>query len=102
MERLKERERERELTCRTTGISIERMAKELALYLRGRIGYFGNCLGSWFLRVPSKLLEDHEILEFRSLALPGQQYHAYELRLTQGRCRSKSSLDSTVGVRRAV
>jgi hypothetical protein len=40
MERLKERVPE--LKCRTRGISIERMAKELARYLRGRIGYFGN------------------------------------------------------------
>src|SRR5271157_5629678 len=37
------RERVRELTRRTRGISIERMSKELALYLRGWIGYFGKC-----------------------------------------------------------
>jgi RNA-directed DNA polymerase len=37
------KERVRELTNRTRGISIERMAKELALYLRGWIGYFGKC-----------------------------------------------------------
>jgi RNA-directed DNA polymerase len=37
------KERIRELTSRTRGISIERMAKELALYLRGWIGYFGKC-----------------------------------------------------------
>ena len=36
-------ERVRELTSRTRGISIERMAKELALYLQGWIGYFGKC-----------------------------------------------------------
>lgn len=35
--------RVRELTSRTRGISIERIAKELALYLRGWIGYFGKC-----------------------------------------------------------
>ena len=33
----------RELTRRTRGISIERMAKDLTLYLRGWIGYFGQC-----------------------------------------------------------
>ena len=33
----------RELTGRTRGISIERMAKELANYLRGWKGYFGFC-----------------------------------------------------------
>jgi RNA-directed DNA polymerase len=37
------RERARDLTSRTRGISMERMAKELALYLRGWIGYFGKC-----------------------------------------------------------
>jgi len=37
------RERVRELTRRTRGISIERMSKELASYLRGWIGYFGRC-----------------------------------------------------------
>jgi hypothetical protein len=97
MERLNERVRE--LTCRTRGISIERMAKELALYLRGRIGYFGNCLGHRFPCLPSKLLEDDGTLEFRSFVLPGEQYQTLELRLLQGRCRSKSSLDPTVAVR---
>ena len=33
----------RELTGRTRGISIERMTKELASYLRGWKGYFGYC-----------------------------------------------------------
>jgi RNA-directed DNA polymerase len=33
----------RELTSRTRGVSIERMAEELARYLRGWIGYFGRC-----------------------------------------------------------
>ena len=37
------KERIRELTSRTRGISIERMAQELAPYLRGWIGYFGKC-----------------------------------------------------------
>jgi RNA-directed DNA polymerase len=37
------KERVRELTRRTRGISIERMAKELASYLRGWVGYFGKC-----------------------------------------------------------
>ena len=37
------KERVRELTCRTRGVSIERMAKELVRYLRGWIGYFGKC-----------------------------------------------------------
>ena len=33
----------RELTSRTRGISIDRMAEELARYLRGWLGYFGKC-----------------------------------------------------------
>jgi len=37
------KERVRELTTRTRGVSIERMGEELARYLRGWIGYFGKC-----------------------------------------------------------
>ena len=37
------RERVRELTSRTRGVSIERMADELTRYMRGWIGYFGKC-----------------------------------------------------------
>ena len=33
----------RELTSRTRGISLERMTKELSIYLRGWKGYFGFC-----------------------------------------------------------
>ena len=52
------KERVRELTRRTRGVSIEKMAEELARYLRGWIGYFGNCetpsvlqsLEAWFRR----------------------------------------------------
>jgi RNA-directed DNA polymerase len=37
------KERVRELTRRTRGVSTERMAEELAQYFRGWIGYFGKC-----------------------------------------------------------
>ena len=37
------KERVRELTRRTRWVSIERMAEELARYLRGWLGYFGRC-----------------------------------------------------------
>jgi RNA-directed DNA polymerase len=48
----------RELTSRTRGVSMERMAEELSRYLRGWIGYFGKCetpsvledLEKWFRR----------------------------------------------------
>ena len=52
------KEQVRELTSRTRGVSTERMAEELARYLRGWIGYFGKCetpsvlegLEQWFRR----------------------------------------------------
>jgi hypothetical protein len=37
------KEKVRELTRRTRGVSTERMAEELARYLQGWIGYFGKC-----------------------------------------------------------
>jgi RNA-directed DNA polymerase len=37
------KERIRELTYRTRGVGIERMADELIRYLRGWLGYFGKC-----------------------------------------------------------
>jgi RNA-directed DNA polymerase len=37
------KERVRELTSRTRGVSIKRMAEELSCYLRGWLGYFGKC-----------------------------------------------------------
>src|SRR5215467_1471699 len=40
---LRFKERVRELTSRTRGVSTERMAEELAQYLQGWIGYFGKC-----------------------------------------------------------
>lgn len=55
---LRFKEKVRELTRRTRGVSTERMAEELARYLRGWIGYFGACqtpsvledLEKWFRR----------------------------------------------------
>lgn len=40
---LRFKERVRELTSRTKGVRVERMAEELAQYLRGWLGYFGQC-----------------------------------------------------------
>ena len=37
------KKRVRELTRRTRGVSIERMAEDLNRYLRGWLGYFGQC-----------------------------------------------------------
>jgi RNA-directed DNA polymerase len=52
------KERIRELTSRTRGVSIERMSEDLTRYLRGWVGYFGKCqtpsvlegLEQWFRR----------------------------------------------------
>src|SRR6202043_3973757 len=52
------KEKVRELTRRTRGVSTERMAQELTRYLRGWLGYFGACqtpsvledLEQWFRR----------------------------------------------------
>src|ERR1043166_1167688 len=40
---LRFKEKVREKTRRSRGVSIERMAEELAQYMRGWIGYFGKC-----------------------------------------------------------
>jgi len=40
---LRFKEKIRELTRRTRGVTVERMAEELGRYLRGWIGYFGHC-----------------------------------------------------------
>jgi len=40
---LRFKERVRKLTRRTRGVSVERMAEELARYLQGWIGYYGHC-----------------------------------------------------------
>jgi len=37
------KERVRDLTSRSRGVSIERMAEELSRYIRGWLGYFGKC-----------------------------------------------------------
>jgi RNA-directed DNA polymerase len=47
------KEKVRELTRRTRGVKVERIAEELGRYLRGWIGYFGRC------QTPS-VLEDLE------------------------------------------
>src|SRR5579864_737596 len=47
---LRFKERVRGLTSRTKGVSVERMAEELAQYLRGWLGYFGQCQTPSMLR----------------------------------------------------
>lgn len=43
-------ERIRDLTRRTRGISLTRMVTEIATYLRGWLGYFGDCQTPWVLQ----------------------------------------------------
>lgn len=49
------KERIRELTSRTRGVSIERMAEDLTQYLRGWLGYFGTCETTRILERPDQL-----------------------------------------------
>ena len=44
------KQRVRELTCRTRGVSLEARVEELSTYLRGWRGYFGFCQTPWVLR----------------------------------------------------
>lgn len=44
------KERVRELTSRTRGVSLARMVEELSTYLRGWRSYFGYCQTLWVLR----------------------------------------------------
>ena len=44
------KEKVRELTRRTRGVDAKRMVRELTIYLRGWIGYFGFCETWWELR----------------------------------------------------
>jgi Group II intron, maturase-specific domain len=44
------KQKTRELTRQTRGISLEQMRKELAAYLRGWKSYFGYCPTPWILR----------------------------------------------------
>jgi RNA-directed DNA polymerase len=47
---LRFKQRVRELTSRTRGVKVEKMAEELGCYLRGWIGYFGQCQTSSVLQ----------------------------------------------------
>ena len=62
------KERVRELTRRTRGVSIERMAEGLARYLRGWIGSFGNS------ETPSALQSLEEWTRHRLRSAIGKQW----------------------------
>jgi RNA-directed DNA polymerase len=75
------KERVRELTSRTRGVSIERMAEELARYLRGWIGYFGNC------ETPSVLRSLEEWTRRRLRSAIWKQWKRGRIRFTELRKR---------------
>jgi RNA-directed DNA polymerase len=78
------RQKLRELTSRTRGISVERMTKELADYLRGWKGYFGFC------ETPSVLKELDQWIRRRLRSMIWKQWK-------RGRVRFAKLCDRGVG-----
>ena len=74
---LRFKERIRELTRRTRGVSIERMAQELARYLRGWLGYFGKC------QTPSVLRKLDEWLRHRLRSAIWKQWKRGSVRFAE-------------------
>ena len=72
----------RVLTRRTRGISLEQMTKELATYLRGWKGYFGNC------DTPSVLRELDQWIRRRLRALIWKQWKRGKVRFAKLRQRN--------------
>ena len=75
------KERIRELTRRTRGVSIERMAEDLTRYLRGWLGYFGKC------ETPSVLVELERWLRRRLRSAMWQQWKRGSVRFAELRKR---------------
>ncbi len=63
-------ERIREQTYRTRGISLTQMVKEIATYLRGWLGYFGDCQTPSVLQNLESWLRRRECLLCSELGLP--------------------------------
>jgi len=78
------KERVRELTRRTRGVSIERMAEELARFLRGWLGYFGKC------QTPSVLQSLEEWTRRRLRSAIWKQWQRGTVRFDQLRTRGVS------------
>ena len=79
------KERVRELTSRTRGVSIERMAEDLSRYLRGWIGYFGKC------ETPSVLEGLEQWLRRRLRSAIWKQWKRNPVRFTELRQRGVGS-----------
>jgi RNA-directed DNA polymerase len=71
------KERIRELTSRTRGVSIERMAEDLSRYLRGWLGYFGKC------ETPSVLVGLEQWLRHRLRSVIWKQWQRGTVRFAE-------------------
>lgn len=78
------KERIRELTCRTRGISLERMIENLSRYLQGWRGYFGYC------ETPSVLQNLDSWLHRRLRAVLWKQWRTNRRRFAELRQRNVS------------
>ena len=67
----------RELTCRTRGISLQQMVKELGCYLKGWHGYFGFC------QTPSVLNRLEEWMRHRLRATAWKLWKCSRVRFTE-------------------
>jgi RNA-directed DNA polymerase len=76
------KQRVRELTRRTRGISLEQMTKELASYLRGWKGYFG------FSQTPSVLRRLEEWIRRRLRSMIWKQWKRSQVRFAKLRQRN--------------
>ncbi len=76
------KQRVRELTRRTRGISLEQMTKELASYLRGWKGYFG------FSQTPSVLQRLEEWIRRRLRSMIWKQWKRSQVRFAKLRQRN--------------
>ena len=87
------KERIREQTRRTRGISLRRMVKELATYLRGWLGYFGDC------QTPSVLQNLEKWLRRRLRSVVWKQWKRGQTRFRELRKRgvSKDLAATTAG-----
>lgn len=75
------KQRVRELTGRTRGISLRRMAKELGQYLRGWLAYFGHC------QTPSVLADFDKWIRRRLRSVIWKQWQRFRRRYRQLRKR---------------
>ena len=82
------KERVRELTSRTRGISLAQMIQDLAEYLRGWIGYFGRC------ETPSVLEELAQWLRRRLRSMVWKQWKRGTTRYRELRKRGIAAQDA--------